>query len=113
MHNSFKILIVLEYFCKVLFWVKMCLLFSLGSDMNITYYYIIYTRVKRRKIDFLFSFLRIKVMCNHNFNIFLNQDSNIYSEKKFVKAFVHVNTICRFFSGKFYGYLRELYLLEK
>ena len=21
-------------------------------------------------------------MCNHNFNIFLNQDSNIYSEKK-------------------------------
>ena len=52
-------------------------------------------------------------MCNHNFNIFLNQDSNIYWEKKFVKASAHVNTICRFFSGKFYGYLRELYLLEK
>ena len=54
-----------------------------------------------------------KVMCNHNFNIFLNQDSNIYSKKKFAKTSVHVNTICRFFSGKFYGYLRELYLLEK
>ena len=52
-------------------------------------------------------------MCNHNFNIFLNQDSNIYSEKKVAKASVHVNIICRFFSGKFYGYLRELYLLEK
>ena len=26
--------------------------------------------------------LLLKVMCNHNFNIFLNQDSNIYSEKK-------------------------------
>ena len=25
---------------------------------------------------------QFKVMCNHNFNIFLNQDSNIYSEKK-------------------------------
>ena len=24
----------------------------------------------------------VKVMCNPNFNIFLNQDSNIYSRKK-------------------------------
>ena len=26
--------------------------------------------------------LLFKVMCNPNFNIFLNQDSNIYSKKK-------------------------------
>ena len=56
----------------------------------------------------------IKVMCNHNFNIFLNQDSNIYSEKKIrqgLRTRKHYMQI--FFSGKFYGYLRELYLLEK
>ena len=63
----------------------------------------------RLKITGLFNH-NIKVMCNPKFNIFLNQDSNIYSKKKFVSTSVHVNTMCRFFSGKFYGYLCELYL---
>ena len=30
----------------------------------------------------VFQMPMFKVMCNHNFNIFLNRDSNIYSEKK-------------------------------
>ena len=39
-----------------------------------------------------------KGMCNPNFNIFLNQHSNVYLEKDgIVKRSVHVSTICRFF----------------
>ena len=55
----------------------------------------------------------IKVMCNHNFNIFLNQDSNIYSEKKIRQGLRTRKHYMQILSGKFYGYLRELYLLEK
>ena len=36
-------------------------------------------RTNKRNVEVRFV---LKVMCNHNFNIFLNQDSKIYSEKK-------------------------------
>ena len=54
---------------------------AISNERNIENIYNI-TNYLFQKFNYKAEMHLIKVMCNHNFNIFLKQDSNIYSEKK-------------------------------